>query len=194
MKFQHALAVRVIVALLAVVFLAPDFGFGGGYPSWQYDPNNFPEISRWAGCKAGVIIDWERSPVFSYYTREAKYIMIGGLDDGKMPYYAGLMIFLHEVGHCLQDQNGELITYPMNPKKYELDADRYSADLSCKLGLNGRSLLKELFDWAKEAFGYEGDPDHGTMAERIAQGLKATACDVAFPMPPHGNASQPQSP
>jgi hypothetical protein len=60
---------------------------------------------------------------------------------------------------------------------YELDADRRSADLACGLGLDGRKLLHDTFQWAHDSFGYNGDDHHGTLAERMSQGDKATACD-----------------
>ena len=148
---------------------------------WQYSPANYPRIVKWAGCTAEVILRDDRPAVASYYTYSSynRYVVIGTMEMGDIPYYAGLLVVFHETSHCLQHQNGTL--YQMDPKTRELDADRWGADLACGMGLDGRKILHDTFVWAHETFGYEGDPEHGTLTERMSQGANARLCDRQAP-------------
>ena len=138
-------------------------------------------LARWAGCKAPVHTSDAVSVLESFYAPEDS--VWGGYERGlyigtrkDTPAYVGLMVTLHEVGHCLQHQTGTLDE--MDTVTRELDADRYAADLACGLGLDGRSLLHELFVWAFQVYGYDGDENHGTMVQRIHAGDRASRCDL----------------
>lgn len=183
-------AIRLIGATLSVLMLGT-LVHGADYRGWQFDPNNYPTIKEWAGCKADLELVWDRSPVTSYYIGgDPGTLVVGAYEDPGIPYYAGLLIFLHEVGHCLQDQDGLLGGYITQEGRVaiELDADRYAADLACRFGLDGKGLLHDLFIWARDTFGYNGDSDHGTLAQRMAQGDNAMSCAIARPHVPSTQA------
>ena len=175
MKLKLAVATLVAALLIALPFEVSFSAY-----EWRYDPSNYAQMVQWAGCTAALDVDENDSPAGSYYVPVYHILHIGAKDDPAIPYYAGLIILLHETGHCLQFQaNPEqhVRNYREDPVKYELDADRRSADLACALGLDGRTLLRQTFQWAHDTFGYNGDDKHGTLEQRMSQGDAATACD-----------------
>jgi hypothetical protein len=166
--------------MLAALLIALPFEVAFTQYDWRLDPAQYPQMVQWAGCTADIDVDENDSPVGSYYVPVYHILHIGAKEDANVPYYAGLIILLHEVGHCLQFQANPIEhvgNYRADPVKYELDADRRSADLACGLGLDGRALLRQTLQWAHDAFGYNGDDKHGTLAERMSQGENARACD-----------------
>lgn len=48
-------------------------------------------------------------------------------------------------------------------------------------GLDGPGLLRDVFIWAYENLGYEGDDKHGTLLERTRQGARASGCGSQAP-------------
>ncbi len=131
------------------------------------------DLMDWSGCTADLVTSDEVGIESSYYDLLAHTLYIG--TDPDRPAAVVLMVVLHEIGHCLQAQEG-MLDLGLTIVEIELDADRRAADLACALHLDGAALLHDLFVWANESFGYEGDSTHGTMAERIAQGARAPAC------------------
>jgi hypothetical protein len=169
-----------VAAMLAALLIALPFEVAFTQYDWRLDPAQYPKMVQWAGCTAQIDVDENDSPVRSYYVPVYHILHIGAMEDPEVPYYAGLIILLHEVGHCLQFQaNPEMhvSNYRADPVKYELDADRRSADLACGLGLDGRSLLRQTFQWAHDAFHYNGDDGHGTLEQRMSQADNAHLCD-----------------
>ena len=169
-----------MAAMLAALLIALPFEVSFSQYDWRMDPAQYPKMVQWAGCTAQIDVDADDSPTHSYYVPGYHILHIGAAEDPDVPYYAGLIILLHEVGHCLQFQaNPEehVANYREHPVQYELDADRRSADLACGLGLDGRKLLHDTFQWAHDAFGYNGDEGHGTLSERMSQADNAHACD-----------------
>jgi hypothetical protein len=169
-----------MAAMLTALLIALPFTVSFSQYDWRLDPAQYPKMVQWAGCTAAIDVDTDDSPVKSYYVPVYHILHIGAAEDPNVPYYAGLIILLHEVGHCLQFQaNPEehVRNYREHPVQYELDADRRSADLACGLGLDGRKLLHDTFQWAHDAFGYNGDDGHGTLSERMSQADNAHACD-----------------
>ena len=165
----------VWVVAAAVLLLGVAAPYELRWTDWRYDPANYPKMVKWAGCQAPVVVDPDASPVASYY-RIGEYMSVGTKEDAGVPYYAGLFILFHETGHCLQYQEG-WIQKQDDIQTIELDADRRSADLMCGLGLDGRSLLIQTFEWVHDQFGYNGDWAHGTLADREAQAANAHQCD-----------------
>ncbi len=163
MKLHAALAISLIALLLP----------------WTYSLARYPATAEWAQCHATVVTSDQHSPIESFYQPLTHTLYIGTEEDSSVPYYAGLIILLHEVGHCLQDESGWLDAHPDTVER-ELDADRRSADLACGMGLDGRRLLHDTFVWAHDRFDYNGDEDHGSLAERISQGDNAQACDHQY--------------
>lgn len=152
---------------------------------WQYDPAQYPKLVAWAGCHARVVTNEYRGVGDSYYipSRVPEWspapghtMVVGTAKDDTLPYYAGLFIVLHETGHCLQDESGWLWRQTSLPV-VEQDADRRAADLACGFGLDGRKILRDTFVWAHDTLGYDGDPDHGSLAERMGQADNAHVCD-----------------
>lgn len=143
----------------------------------QADPvHRYEALAQWAGCTALVVTSDQHSAIESYYDPREHTLYLGtgsSVDGPQVPATLELMIALHEIGHCLQYLEGQ----PMvDDVTVELDADRRSADLACALGLDGTRLLHDLFVWAHDALGYDGDPSHGTLAQRISQAGNARAC------------------
>ena len=143
---------------------------------WQFDPTNYPKVVRWAGCHATVAANEDAGPEASFYIPMAKTMVVGTKADDSIPYYAGLFILLHETGHCLQDESGWL-DKQTDIVVVELDADRRGADLACGMGLDGRQILIDTFDWAHRVLGYNGDMNHGSLEQRMGQAANAHACD-----------------
>lgn len=162
-------------ALLAAVLVVLPYQISVALYDWRFDPAQYPKIAAWAGCRATVVVS-DQSPVTSFYNSLDHVLVIGGGEDPNVPYYAGLIILLHETGHCLQDQADVLGGYGDNPVRYELGADLIAADLACALGMDGAQMLRDTFDWAHDEFGYDGDPMHGTLDERKSQGDMAPHC------------------
>ncbi len=148
---------------------------------WQYDPANYTKIVQWAGCTAAVDMDADDSVVNSYYIPGYHVLHVGTRPERNSPYYVGLVVLLHETGHCLQFQGAvspdeQADKYQNDPVRYELDADRQAAEMACGIGLDGKKLLLDTFTWAHDAFGYDGDPGHGTLYERIHADDFGSAC------------------
>lgn len=131
-------------------------------------------LTRWAGCSANVVTSDRVPAIGSYYSPLEHTLYIG--TSPEIPADAQLMVTLHEIGHCLQAQEG--FFYGRTSVQIELDADRRSADLACSLGLDGVRMLHDLFVWAFDVYGYDGDLDHGTMVERISAAEGAPACRI----------------
>lgn len=167
------------VATLAVVALASLGAYSALTTPWQFDPAAYPRVVAWAGCTARVVADDAASPAESFYVPGAHVIVVGTHEDRDLPYYAGLFILFHETGHCLQAQDGTMDRLWGAP--LELDADRRASDLACGLGLDGRQIAQDTWDWAQRELGYNGDHGHGTLAERRAQAANAHACDRPEP-------------
>jgi hypothetical protein len=171
MRLKVALITITAAVLLALTPYTLNLQWG-----WQYNPANYPKVVSWAGCHATVAVEPDQSPITSHYNPQDHVLTVGTHEDDRIPYYAGLIILLHETGHCLQDESGWL-DKQTDIVVIELDADRRSADLACGMGLDGRGLLVATFEWAKEVLGYNGDPDHGTLDQRESQAMNANACD-----------------
>lgn len=136
-------------------------------------------LARWAGCRANVVTSDQVSITRSYYNYYEHTLYIGTSSDS--PLMVRVIIVFHEIGHCLQAQDGTMTKYyngPLQVQDIELDADRRAADLACRYGLPGKSLLHDVFVWAYKTFGYLGDYAHGTISQRIRQGELASACQV----------------
>src|SRR5439155_3374955 len=109
------------------------------------------QLVKWAGCKAPVVTSDERSVLESFYNGKALYVGT----DTDTPYDVWLMVLFHETAHCLQYQVHGLdmvFDYTIDPKPWELDADRQAAVLTCGLGLDGPKLLHDLFVWAYKEY------------------------------------------
>jgi hypothetical protein len=171
MKLKVAIAAVAAAVLLALTPYTLHLEWG-----WQYNPTNYPKVVEWAGCHATVAIEPDQSPTSSYYVPQLHTLVVGTHEDSEIPYYAGLFILLHETGHCLQHESGWL-DRQTDIVVVELDADRRGADLACGMGLDGRRILVDTFEWAKQVLGYNGDPNHGTLEMRESQALNAHSCD-----------------
>ena len=136
-----------------------------------------PQWVKWTGCKARVVTSYDHHGVESFYSPNSHTLYIG---LARTPERHLLMIVLHESGHCLQMQKGYLV--PLynagGNRAIELDADRIATDLACGLNLDGPQLLRDLFEWALATYGYEGDADHGTLDERVAQAKNSLTCRI----------------
>ena len=135
-------------------------------------------VVRAEHCTARVVTGDDHDGTESYYQPMIHTLYIGTSDS--TPPMVSLLILLHEIGHCHQYQEMtvpvQVALYPTAPSK-ELDADMRSGRMACELGIDGHTEIRKLFAWAKETFGYEGDSNHGTAAERIA--AFDAGCDAA---------------
>jgi hypothetical protein len=138
------------------------------------------DVVRWAGCNASVVTSEGVSIRGSFYNSWEKTLYIGrdqSVQGQPAPYYAGLLILFHEIGHCLQDQEGVLGQVGDGSQAAtELDADRRAVDLACLYNLDGPEYWQELWQWIYDTTGYSGDENHGTIEERYNQVTRATYC------------------
>ena len=124
------------------------------------------------GCNAPIMYENE-SIAGSYFDGEALHI--GTIIPEGLP--APHIIVLHEIGHCVQAANGlTRLSYKLNPSKYELDADRLAVEFACQLGRDGWRDNYDILMFIHDEFGYEGDPEHGSLAARIHAGDNAPSC------------------
>ena len=141
----------------------------------------YEALVRWATCRAELVTNDDYLTVESYYMPDGSghgVLYIGTKDMDGLPRELSEMMLFHEIGHCLQDQAGLLSDPAISRVQLELDADRWAADLACGLHRDGKRLLRDLFIWTWEQFGYEGDIRHGTLAQRMAQGDNAAMCKL----------------
>jgi hypothetical protein len=160
------LAVLLMLCTLLVPLSAPAL-------SIPTDVASLTAIAEWAGCKNVVVADVEGFGFNAYFgidmsTGRPAIVFINGTS---IPEQHRFMIFLHELGHCLQYMEG--VIFQMDTQTRELDADGRATQLACALHMDGPRMLDELWDWANETFGYDGDPDHGTLDERREQANRA---------------------
>lgn len=168
---------RLIAALVLVLALVSPL-------SATHRQEPVERLVAWTGCDATVVTSDERSAVESYFSPFTNTVYIGtGANSHApaVPVDLALIIILHEAAHCLQWSEGVWFDTLV---ERELDADRRAADLACALGIDGARLLHDLFAWAYEVFGYEGDVDHGTMAQRISQSAGAPNCNLPLQQTP----------
>jgi hypothetical protein len=141
----------------------------------EHRQDSYADIVKWAGCEANLVTSDERQIIESFYSPGKHTLYIGTRDVEGLPQSVAVIVLYHEIGHCLQAQSGLLTTWL--PRIYlELDADRWAADLACARHLDGKRMLHDIMVWAYKTYGYEGDYDHGTLAQRIAQGDNALMC------------------
>lgn len=139
------------------------------------------QIVKDSQCTARVVTSDVRNATESHYNILQHTLYIGTNGDIE-PDFALIVIF-HELGHCRQYQE---FTIPQlnqlfsESKERELDADMRGADMACRAGLNAPKVGRRLFEWAKEKFNYDGDSDHGTVAERIAAMDRAPSCLLRY--------------
>lgn len=139
----------------------------------------YERLVRWAQCTATFVTSDEVPVLRSYYDSVEHTLYIGTAELPGLSQELAEIVLFHEIGHCLQEQAGLFRDLPTIVT--ELDADRWAADLACALDRDGKRLLHDFFVWAKQTFGYDGDPDHGTLAQRTAQGDNAAMCKLARP-------------
>lgn len=140
------------------------------------------QILKWTGCQAQLVTNEGVPALQSHYSLWSHTVFLGTADyPGLIPDFEEL-ILLHEIGHCLQAQEGVVLA--LGTVERELDADRRAADMLCARHKDGKRILHDIMVWAKRAFGYDGDPWHGTLAERIAQGENARLCMIQPPQAP----------
>ena len=107
-----------------------------------YGFSSFEALAAWAGCPGiQVTLEKTNSRINASYSHYGGISLYGGLlthfDDEEIAF-----IFLHEVGHCIQDQLGMLnyITSYDQRKYLEFQADAFAMKLSCVLGRTGARL------------------------------------------------------
>lgn len=132
---------------------------------------------RWAGCSATLTVSDEHSPFESMYSPEQHRLYFGTKPIPGLSPDMPLQILMHEVSHCLKAQEGlTFLDYLEDPKKYELEADERGAGLLCAYHKDGARINHALLVLVHDKYGYNGDEGHGTLAERIQAGSRASAC------------------
>lgn len=173
------------VALLLVAALALVVPASSASPAIPTDPATLAGIAEWAGCTAVTLYDVRTSDeAFNAYfgvtpaTGQPAIILV---NRDAVPDQHVFTVFLHELAHCLQYKDGSI--FRLGHPEVELDADGRAAQLACALHMDGPRMLRELFEWINQTYGYEGDPDHGTLAERVSRGSAARSYCPAYEMP-----------
>jgi hypothetical protein len=157
---------RLVAALCLVLALVVPVASG---PAISTDVDTLTSIAEWAGC-ADVTVH-EADILNAYFGVDMMTGLPVILIGTQFPEEHRLTVFLHELGHCLQFMDGSIME--MDIETRELDADGRSAQLACALHMNGPKMVRDLLVWVHETFGYDGDEDHGTLAQRIEQGNRA---------------------
>lgn len=161
----------VAAALSALLLFVPSVGMarvGGNFATYQ-------DVVNWAGCKATVEVQ-RRAEMNAWYN-DGRIVLTHALVKLLTPEET-LAVLLHEIGHCLQDQGNtwEL----MSPREIEWEADVYSAELACSLGLDGRMLVHDALAHMTIALNADPDQDsevHGSVNDRIRHvRTAATGC------------------
>jgi hypothetical protein len=135
------------------------------------------KLVRWAGCQADVVTSDEHSVLESFSLGDKLYI--GTEPTPGLTKDMETMVIFHEVAHCLQyqhDAEGFEMGYSVNPKEYELAADREGARLMCAMHLDGPKANHDLLVYAYKEFGYTGDVHHGSLVERMHQSDNLDTC------------------
>lgn len=136
------------------------------------------DMVRWAGCSATLITSDEHSPIESFYNPSENQIYFGTKPG--IPEYVATTILMHETAHCLQHQKPGGVNpadYDWEYSNFELEADYIGAGLQCSvLHRDGARANHDTLVWANHTFGYDGDDNHGTLAQRIGMGYRAPAC------------------
>lgn len=155
------------VALCLVAVLALSASASAG-PAISTDVETLTSIAEWAGCENVTVVASDMLNAYFGVDYDGSPVIVIGT---QFPEQHRLTVFLHELGHCLQYMDGTIMK--MDSETRELDADGRAAQLACALHMDGPRMLRELFEYARAEFGYDGDPDHGTLAQRIEQGNRA---------------------
>jgi hypothetical protein len=162
---------KTLVALLLslAVLVVPV----AGDPAIPNSPAAFASIAEWAGCQNVTVSALETGGRFNAFFGVHPITgqpVIVFLNADSIPDQHRFTVFLHELAHCLQW--GEGYIDKLDSVTLELDADGRAAQLACALGMDGPRMVREAFEWMRDTFGYQGDPGHGTLAQRIAQGKR----------------------
>jgi hypothetical protein len=131
------------------------------------------DLVRWAGCQANVVTSDQEMYYSSQYNPSTHTLYIGL--QGDIPEDYLIAVTFHEIAHCLQDMEGAF-RFPYRQIDLELDADTRSAGLLCAYHKDGPSIVHDLFVHLYKTYGYDGDPTHGTIYERIRAAALAPAC------------------
>jgi hypothetical protein len=156
-------------------------------PSPNHD--KYEKFIRWSGCHAAQVVTDTRYPagtsqfalVPNLLTGEVEEILFVGTKPSQLTVDDEMYIVAHETTHCLQwEARGyDLLVQAQTPegrKAIELEADQNAAWLLCRYHKDGIQIGTRLWDHVHELFGYEGDEDHGTLAERKAAVAAVTDC------------------
>lgn len=129
------------------------------------------ELVTSLGC-AATVTSIDSSGFNAYYSPMSDEIVLIGFNN--IPESWQRLILLHETGHCIQWQNGEMPRLlARGPYEIEWDADAYAIrQLDAVYGIDGAALNAEIWGQLYRQFGYKGDIDdsHGTSVGRITRG------------------------
>lgn len=155
---------KLVAGLLAVLLLAT--------PAAALTQDEATAWARWTGCKAEVTVVTDTNFIMAYYSPWDPAVVLWGLSGFDESIQLGIL--LHELAHCIQHQTGRL--YGRDIVDIEWEADAMGLDWGCAIG-NPPSWFAAFLQWAKEALDYDGDPDHGSAADRLAHAdAAATRC------------------
>ena len=169
-KWSALKSVAVALAILSAVISPP------AQASWLRPTPG--DMVKWAGCSATLVTSSEHSPYESFYDPSQHRIYFGTKPEPGMREALAEQILLHETGHCLQWQKGvNPADYDWDHSKLELEADYIGVGLACSvLHRDGAQLNHDLLLDAHQRFDYNGDPNHGTLEQRIRVGYTNPAC------------------
>src|SRR5258705_4555818 len=124
------------------------------------------------GCTA-TVMSTDSSRFNARYEPMSNQIRLIGFDN--IPPEWRTLILLHETGHCIQWQNGEMEKLDSRgPYEIEWDADAFAIKKYSELtGKDGAALNAEIWATIYQQYGYEGDADdeHGLLTGSITRGL-----------------------
>lgn len=111
---------------------------------------------------------------YCYVVPQASIVIYAGAD---VPELILTYVLLHEVGHYLQWRALGADRFSVDGVALEWDADVFAVNAACSLGYDGIALIRAFEAWVFVHYGYEGDPEHGLMADRVANAAaRAISC------------------
>jgi hypothetical protein len=149
-------------------------------PGW--DPQT---LARWVGCRNVTFGSYDDDFPNAFMALEGDdngnvHVLIAfstGLQE-QMPPDEQFFVLLHELGHCIQWQDGRL--YQMASADLEQEADVLAATWMCNLGYDGTAVAEQTFRHLAQIANRDIDePEitHGSIRDRINQvSLRTHSC------------------
>jgi hypothetical protein len=154
----------VAVLLMIVTLLVPLSAVAAPLAPATFTAVEFAAMAETLGCDADVeVFAGSLNGVFAWdpYYGGRPYVAVW--TDGTQSWDAVALVAIHEIGHCIQYQNGELFDYPWK----EFDADSFAIENAERFGVKPDADLDSLISFTNGRDPHAGwDRPHGSPAGR----------------------------